>query len=422
MTDDNTGISCSWGGTGILHEFLDLEAAFGRAPTSVTLSFDNGKAYLTEIQAFTAGQVPDFVQKWELPVEQETDLILFTTHGDDEQLFFAGLLPYYAGELGYQVQVVYLTDHHNNNPRRIHEMLDGLWAVGVRTYPVTGESGDYHSDSLKAAYRKSAQEGITKEELLGFVLEQLRRFRPKVAVGHDLKGEYGHGMHMMYADLLCKAVEISADPTQYPELAEQYGVWDVPKTYLHLYTKNKIVMDWDQPLERFGGMTAYEVTRDLGFPAHKSQRMSYLWYFRGKDTAAKIWRYSPCEYGLYRSTVGEDVQKNDFFENLSTYAQDREDQEALLRAEEERQRAAAEAEKLRLKEEARRHAEQRQEEAMRKALEEQIAAEQAVLAAQNARQHKNTVIGASLLGLALVGITVPCVIRFIRRRKYKYRY
>ena len=31
-----------------------------------------------------------------------------------------------------------------------------------------------------------------------------------------------------------------------------------------------------------------------------------------------IWeKYSPCEFGLYRSLVGEDVNKNDMFENLT---------------------------------------------------------------------------------------------------------
>lgn len=322
VTDEDSGEVKTLGETGWLHEFLDLEAIFGHIPASVTLSFENGDAKLNELSVFSSGQVPDWVQRWAPPAEGEADLVLFSAHGDDEQLFFAGMLPYYASELGYNVQVVYLTGHRNMTVRRSHEMLDGLWAVGVRNYPVFGPFGDYNTRSLAEAYQKYSYKGITEEDLLSFAVENIRRFRPKVAVGHDLQGEYGHGMHMLYADILCRAVEISADPEQFPESAEQFGIWDVPKTYLHLYPENQIQMDWDVPLESFGGMTAYEVTKELGFPCHVSQQSYYSWYFDGIDLASEIPEYSPCEFGLYRSTVGADQEKNDFFENVTTHGED----------------------------------------------------------------------------------------------------
>ena len=308
--------------TGFLHVFIDLEELFGYAPKCVTLSFERGEALLNELWAFGPGQVPDWVQQWMPPVEGEADLVLFSTHGDDEQLFFAGMLPWYARERGYNVQVVYMTGHRNMSMRRSHEMLDGLWAVGVRYYPVFGSFGDYNSSSAAEAYQIYGNKGIEREDILAFVVENIRRFRPKVAVGHDLNGEYGHGMHMIYGELLCEAVEISADASQFPASAEGYGIWDVPKTYLHLYPENRILMDWDVPLDSFGGMTAFEVTKELGFPCHISQQTYYSWYFAGKNAAAEITEYSPREFGLYRSTVGEDVLKNDFFENLTTHAQD----------------------------------------------------------------------------------------------------
>lgn len=343
VTNEATAQTVTFGQDGYLHEFLDLEAAFGEAPVSVTVRFDSGPAAINELYAFSSGEVPDFVQKWMPPAEGEADLVLFSTHGDDEQLFFAGLLPYYAAERGYNVQVVYLTDHRNMTNRRVTEMLNGLWAVGVRHYPVLGHFGDYQSSSLAEAYMRYRNKGYTEEDLLGFVVENIRRFRPKVAVGHDLNGEYGHGMHMLYADYLCKALEISDDPGAFPELAEKYGVWEVPKTYLHLYRQNPVVMDWDVPLDSFGGMTAYEVTKNLGFPCHVSQQSYYRWYFSGIERAADITQYSPCEYGLYQSIVGEDVERNDLFEHMTTHAQDalmeaqrqaeadREEQEAAAR-------------------------------------------------------------------------------------------
>ncbi len=348
VTDENSGIVKILEETGFLHVFLDMEELFGCAPERVTLSFSSGDALLNELSAFGPGQVPDWVQRWAPPADGEADLVLFSTHGDDEQLFFAGMLPYYARERGYNVQVVYMTGHRNMSMRRSHEMLDGLWAVGVRNYPVFGPFGDYNSSSLAGAYQIYRNKGITREEILRFVVENIRRFRPKVAVGHDLRGEYGHGMHMVYAELLCEAVELSLDEGQFPESSQQYGLWDVPKTYLHLYPENRILMDWDIPLDSFDGMTAFEVTKKLGFPCHVSQQSYYSWYFAGMDTAAEIPDYSPREFGLYRTTVGQDTEKNDFFENVTTHGED-----ALMAA------------KLQAEEEARQEAERLAEEAAR---------------------------------------------------------
>ena len=36
---------------------------------------------------------------------EDADMLLLPTHADDEHLWFGGTMPYYAGELGYKVQV-----------------------------------------------------------------------------------------------------------------------------------------------------------------------------------------------------------------------------------------------------------------------------------------------------------------------------
>lgn len=378
MTNNDTGAVHACGENGFLHEFIDVEAIFGSAPTSVTLAFDNGPVTISEISVFTPGEVPPSVQKWSVPADGKTDLILFSTHGDDEQLFFAGLLPYYAKERGYQVQVVYLTDHRNTSKSRVHEMLNGLWAVGVDTYPIFGVYPDFRYNSLNSTYAAFSYLGYTKENMLGFVVEQIRRFDPLVVVGHDFAGEYGHGQHMVYADLLAQALEISNDPTAYPELAERYGVHEVSKAYFHLYGENQIRMDWDQPLDSFGGMTAFEVTQKLGFPCHISQQKNFGFWIKPYKTAAELPEHSPCLYGLYKTTVGPDVEKNDMFENILSYKEQADLEAARQRAEEEAERKA-EAEK----EAARQKAE---EEARLKALEaaKQKAEEEAHLKAEEA--------------------------------------
>ena len=148
-----------------------------------------------------------------------------------------------------------------------------------------------------------------------------------VVVRHDFAGEYGHSQHMVCADIMAEAVTVSNDPAQYPELTEIYGLWDVPKTYIHLYEENPIVIDLDTPLESFGVKTAFEVSKYLAFPKHASQYNDVCYHINPFKTAAAM-RYSPCNYGLLRSTVGEDVQKNDFFENVMSYEQQRLAEEA----------------------------------------------------------------------------------------------
>ena len=322
---------------GYLHAFLDLVSIFGTAPQRVQLRFENGQAALYEMRVFTRGKVPDSIQKWSEPVEGKTDLVLFSAHSDDDQLFFAGLLPYYAVERGYQVQVVYLTSHWNTYSLRAHEVLDGLWAVGIRAYPVFAPYPDFfQANTLEAGFDLFEQAGHTREDMTGFVVEQLRRFRPMVAVGHDFDGEYGHVQHKIYAQLLADAVAVSGDGKAYPESASAYGVWDVPKTYIHLYEENPIVMDWDQPMENFDGKTPYEVSRDLGFVCHGSQYENWARFFSA-DKASGLPTYSPCQYGLYRTTVGADRNKNDMFENVLNHAElDRLEQEEAARAEAER--------------------------------------------------------------------------------------
>lgn len=329
ITDNATGAAITAGTYGFLHEYVNLAEGFGYCPTSVTLQFSNGSVKLSEIYVFSQGTAPDYVQIWEPSLDGGADIMLLATHGDDDQLFFAGLLPYYAGELDCRVQVVYLTDHRSGyvDNARMHEMLNGLWAVGVEAYPVFGRFADFRIDSLADTYYCYQNSyNTSKEELLGFVVEQIRRFRPQVIVGHDINGEYGHGMHQVYTDLLIQALDITNDPAAYPASAAAYGTWDVPKTYLHLYTENQIVLDYDQPLAYFDGLTAFQATQKLGYPCHKSQQ--YTWFTRwingsnGEITkAAQITTYNPCYFGLYRTTVGNDVLKNDFLENITTYAQ-----------------------------------------------------------------------------------------------------
>lgn len=350
LSDGTVTVTC--GKNDFLHEYVDVAEAFGYFPKSVTMTFSGGTATISEIYALGEGTLPSWVQVWEPPCE-EADLVLFSTHIDDEQLFFAGILPYYAGELGYQVEVVYFTSPFTYHDRP-HEQLNGLWTVGVRNYPVEGELIDSYSENAADAYSQQAYYGFSRDFIVKKQVEALRRFHPHVVVGHDANGEYGHGQHIINSETLREALPLAADASYDPESAEKYGVWDTPKAYIHLWQENEIVMNWDIPLEKFGGKTAFQVTQD-GFMCHKSQHWTwfYGWIYGPANNitkASEIITYSPCRYGLFRSTVGADVKGGDMFENIPmSYAE--------IAAEEERQRveeslaeSRAESERISLEE------------------------------------------------------------------------
>ena len=308
------GQSYSFGMENFLHEYVTLPVSTSK----FTINIIGDDSVLCDIDTFIEGNLPDYVQNWNEPLE-EADILVFSTHADDEQLFFGGLIAYYAGQVKADVQVVYMVQYWTGpyaDVRRNHEALNGLWTIGVTNYPVVGEFEDYYSRERgedKSPALELARTQYDQEELLGFVVEQLRRFKPQVAVGHDLlKGEYGHGAHMLFADMLVQAIDISNNQESYPESYNQYGLWDVPKTYLHLYNENEIVLDLRISLDAFGGKTALEMAQE-GFNCHKTQL--YIDVARVDDE----YEYSCAWFGLYRSLVGEDIQKNDILENITLY-------------------------------------------------------------------------------------------------------
>jgi len=301
LTADGEDILC--GENGFYHEYIKLDT-----PAETVVIHANAEAVLCDIYAFTPGTVPDWVQIWE-PSWEQADLLVVPAHADDEVVFFGGLLPYYAVERDMKVQVVYMTDHTTLEPHRSHELLKCLWNMGLRNYPVIGESKDRLPlfESVEIARREMGGEAV-----LEFQVELLRRFQPSVVVTHDLKGEYGHPAHIVTAEDMTKAVELAADESYAPESAEKYGTWDTPKLYLHLYGDNETVMDWNEPIEDFGGLTAWQVAV-LGWEGHESQHgTGFGIYKEGHEWAGNL-------FGLYRSTVGEDAAGGDLFENITSY-------------------------------------------------------------------------------------------------------
>lgn len=392
LTNPATGESFTCGENAFLHEYIATEGLFDTLPQTLILQYP-ASTVIADVYAFTQGEFPDWVQVWEPPCET-ADIMLLTTHSDDEQLFFAGLLPLYAGEKGVQVQVVYGVQHFEANGvanhQRPHELLDGLWTVGVRNYPIMPDFPDLYAESknretaLSQGLKVYESAGVAYEDFLEYITECLRRFKPLVVVTHDLNGEYGHGGHVIYAQVMTEAIHIAADETQFPESFDRYGIWETQKLYLHLYGENPLVMDYDIPLESFGGKTAFEVTQD-GFACHKSQHWTwfYKWIYGTADKPIKkatdIRSYSPCHFGLYYTQVGLDTEGGDFLENIVTYEERR-----IIAEKEAEEKRLAELEAQRLAEEERKAEEARLQEEKERLEQEQKTAEEARLAKEQA--------------------------------------
>lgn len=296
----------SGGENGFLHEYIELYMPTDR----IAIHVPQGGVTICDIFAYGDGETPARAQIWE-PACEDADMLLLSTHADDEHLFFGGTMPTYAGERGYKLQVAYL-NHHREQPYRQHELLKGLYTVGIRNYPVIAEFADTYSESLE-----HAKKIWDLNEVEAFEVMLLRRFKPEVVITHDINGEYGHGGHMLGAWVMQQAIEWAADPEwkaegsgEYAQQANSLPLHAIKKMYMHLWPEGAVIMNWDVPLEKFDGKTALDMAKE-GYACHASQQK---WFQVRTDGV-----FDCRAFGLYYSAVGADSGEGDpdFFENIT---------------------------------------------------------------------------------------------------------
>lgn len=284
-------------GSGFAHRYIPFQA---QGQVTVQIWGTKKGFSLSEISVFSGTQPPSWVQTWQ-PSPKKADLMIIVAHPDDEFLWTGGAIPYYSLEQNKVVSVVYMTCA---NGLRRSEMLNALWLSGVRHYPVIGTFRDRTAPGLSG----SLQIWGGEKKVESFIAVQYRRFKPEVVVTHDQKGEYGHLAHIITSRAAVSALTSANDSRKFPESAASFGTWDVPKMYIHLLKDQAITLEWDQPISSKGGISAMEVGI-LAFQEYRSQQRNYSLTPDGP--------HSPKRFGLYRSLVGEDVLKNDFFENIN---------------------------------------------------------------------------------------------------------
>lgn len=288
------------GDTRFLHAYVALPQPAQHVRLAVT-SEKKTALRINDLFALSEGDLPDWVQVWQ-PTEEKADILFLSTHPDDELIFFGGAIPTYAVEQQRKVVVAYFT---RSNTTRSSELLNGLWHMGVRTYPVIGNFKDSYAKNLKAAYKTAGGKGKVNEWIVGLY----RQYKPEVVVTQDTNGEYGHKQHMMIADAAQNCIALAANEDEFTASTIAYGTWQVKKLYLHLYPENQITFDWTVPLKSMNGATGIELAEEA-YTLHKTQASS------GMSVTETGTKYDNRVFGLAFTTVGEDVRKDDFLENI----------------------------------------------------------------------------------------------------------
>lgn len=288
------------GDTRFLHAYVALPQPAQHVRLAVT-SEKKTALRINDLFVLSEGDLPDWVQVWQ-PTEEKADILFLSTHPDDELIFFGGAIPTYAVEQQRKVVVAYFT---RSNTTRSSELLNGLWHMGVRTYPVIGNFKDSYAKNLKAAYKSAGGKGKVNEWIVGLY----RQYKPEVVVTQDTNGEYGHKQHMMIADAAQNCIALAANEDEFTASTIAYGTCQVKKLYLHLYPENQITFDWTVPLKSMNGATGIELAEEA-YTLHKTQASS------GMSVTETGTKYDNRVFGLAFTTVGEDVRKDDFLENI----------------------------------------------------------------------------------------------------------
>lgn len=282
---------------GFAHEYVPVTGG-GTLRLSMQAS-EKTKITLGELFVLEGENPPDWAQRWQ-PTHETADLMVLVAHPDDELLFMGGAIPYYELVRNKRVVVCYLTCA---NHLRQSEMLNGLWSMGIRHYPVIGHFADQSLGTKAKTYRLWG-----KDKVQNYVVELVRKYKPKVLIGHDVNGEYGHAAHRVASELAAYVFEAAAKDTVHTKSAKEYGTWEISKLYLHLLKKDAVEMDWKTPYDELGGKTPLQLAEEA-FKLHRSQQKRHRMGLNSN--------YDSTKFGLAGTRVGKDEKKNDFFEHIT---------------------------------------------------------------------------------------------------------
>ena len=233
-------------------EWIPIPEEFKKNGTFLLSTYDTENCFSIQEISLYNFKIPYYVPQWKPYDGNPVDVMVIATHPDDENIYLGPYIPLTANA-GKKSVTVFMTV--GNSVRRI-EAQESVWSMGGTICPVLRLAKDTFTRLQKDAIQV---DGWSEEELLTYIVEQIRKYKPSVIATHDIDGESGHGAHILTSYIVRKAVNMSGDLTQYPNSLKQYGAWTPQKLYLHLYNENKIYFDIGAKLSAFDNLTAHQV-------------------------------------------------------------------------------------------------------------------------------------------------------------------
>ena len=305
FAEDGTAIGSICGETWELNQLYKISPE--ARSVSVTSQTDMD---LCSALVYGPNMLPRNYHPWN-PTPKKLDYLVIATHPDDDILFLGAIVPLLGVTRELNGTILYTATRGIRY--RCDEALNGAWAMGLRNHPLFA---GFPNLLPKEQYRRGKDFSV--EALTAYYVSILRRYKPEVVVTQDENGEYGHWQHINVSRAVRDAVSLAADASFDPASAEQYGVFQVKKLYLHLYPQNKLTLNVYQPLPALGGRNVMQVAT-AAFAEHKSQVKIDHYQVRNDGF------YRLSDFGLAYSAVGADTGKNDLMEHvdpkaLSNYA------------------------------------------------------------------------------------------------------
>ena len=264
---------------GMLRGVVPLDAACKEIRVSVL-----SDCALGDVAAYATGASGIATRAFQ-PTPMQADLLIITAEPGLEFDELGALIPVYAKERGMQVAVLYVSDYGKRE--RALEALDGLSEAGYDVYPIFG---GFTCDNYDSYHMASI--GFDREILTDYLKVQIALLNPKVIVTHSLADS--SGARRFTGECALNAARASAG------VSKCYTFGSAEST-------TPTVIDMNVPLNAYDGKTAAEVAQSA-YDMHLSRSV----FGQEIDLTSG--------YTLSYSTVGDDKQKNDLFENIDTFS------------------------------------------------------------------------------------------------------
>jgi len=166
--------------------------------------------------------------------------LYIAAHPDDEN---TRLISWLANDL--KARTAYLSVTRGDGGQNlvgpeIRELLGVIRTQELLAARRTDGGEQFFTRAIDFGYSKHSDETLeiwNKKEVLGDVVRAIRKFRPDVIINrfdHRTPGTT-HGHHTSSAMLSVEAFDLVNDPTQYPDTARKYGVWQPKRLFFNNY-------------------------------------------------------------------------------------------------------------------------------------------------------------------------------------------